>query len=122
MKIWNFHKMNRSGNYYTQWGNKYSERWMLHMYLKILTFTMTYGYILGCIGTNQDTRKATLDVEKRFWGSQGWVIHTCNQEVQKRLPGLEEWRGGKTDRRRQGSTKTKYYENTKMKLTILYVN
>lgn len=122
MKIWNFHKMNRSGNYYTQWSNKYSERWMLHMYLKILTLTMTYGYILGCIGTNQDTRKATLDVEKRFWGSQERVIHTCNQEVQKRLPGLEEWRGGKTDRRRQGSTKTKYYENTKMKPTILYVN
>lgn len=88
MKIWNFHKMNRSGNYYTQWGNKYSERWMLHIYLKILALTMTYGYILKCIGTNQDTRKATLTVEKRVWGSEGGVIHTCIQEVQKRLPGL----------------------------------
>lgn len=122
MKIWNFHKMNRSGNYYTQWGNKYSKRWMLHMYLKSLVLIMTYGYILGSTGTNQDTRKATLTGEKRFWGSEGRVILTCNQEVQNRLPGLEEFRGGKTDGKRQGSTKTKYYENTKMKPIILYVN
>lgn len=83
---------------------------------------MTYEYILKCIGTNQDTRKATLTVKKRFWGSEGGVIHTCNQEVQKRLPGLEEFRGGKIDRRRQGSTKTKNYENIKMKPITLYVN
>lgn len=67
-------------------------------------------------------QKGYPDCREKILGSEGGVIHTCNQEVQNRLPGLEEFRGGKTDGRRQGSTKTKYYENIKMKPIILYVN